>query len=172
MGRTTQTAPPHTELCETITISMAVHPLRGVPLPLVRKHRWAGLPYFEAEHPMGWRIMVPLSWTDQAVSPVPARAPSGAPIRVSAAALQALAAAVEVISRVSLDDRQATGEGSDPADPSTLVVDAAPSFAANLESTALGGAVTPGAQRPGRVVVGARVGGPGPAGTSRDGGNR
>ena len=56
-----------------MTITLPVHPLRGVPLVVIRDGIRArdGRRYVEVEHPGGWALRVPVDWTDQVVGQIP-----------------------------------------------------------------------------------------------------
>ena len=55
-------------------MTLPVHPLRGLALPVVQVVRSRdGRRYIEAEHPRGWTIRLPMEWTDRAAPLAPAR---------------------------------------------------------------------------------------------------
>lgn len=147
MARSPRTAPPLRDSCETVTITLPIHPLCGLALPLVREVERSGGRYFEAEHPGGWRIWIPRWWTACAVSCGPARAPSGEFIRVSVDSLLALTFTIEAISRESIDVPTVWADAADPRDLHPPVIDAASPAAVPPVPSPLGGAVAAGAQR-------------------------
>ncbi len=48
-----------------VTITLAVHPLKGLVLPVRQWLRLKDEPYVDVLHPEGWTVRVPLSWTDR-----------------------------------------------------------------------------------------------------------
>jgi hypothetical protein len=55
-------------------VTLSVHPLFGLPLPVVQYVRDRdGRRYIEAEHPRGWTIRLPVEWTDRGAPLTPPR---------------------------------------------------------------------------------------------------
>lgn len=131
-------------------VTLAVHPLRGRRLPVVREVFRSGAHYVEAEHPQGWRVLLPVGWTDRGVAPVAAVAATGDVVRVSVQQLLALASALRVISQEGVDGHGLRRDDVEPPDLLSPVIDATPP--ATPERTELGGAVGGDAHRRHRGV--------------------
>ncbi|MFE8600322.1 hypothetical protein [Archangium violaceum] len=55
-------------MIERVTVTLPVHPLKGVKLPVVRFIRSQdGRRYVDVEHPPGQYMRLPLEWTDRCV---------------------------------------------------------------------------------------------------------
>jgi hypothetical protein len=90
----TATGPP--PLSERVTITLPVHPLKGVALPVYRFIRSQdGRRYVDVEHPAGQYMRLPLEWTDRAPPLVPPSV-DGRAACLSVPALLELASAVQV----------------------------------------------------------------------------
>jgi hypothetical protein len=90
----TATGPP--PLSERVTITLPVHPLKGVELPVARFLRSQdGRRYVDVEHPAGQYMRLPLEWTDRAPPLVPPSV-EGRAARLCVPALLELASAVQV----------------------------------------------------------------------------
>jgi hypothetical protein len=76
-----------------VTVTLPVHPLAGQPLAVVRWVNRRGTRYVELEHPQGWSIRVPVSWTDRGAPAVVSGLP-GRPAALDVAGLRNLAAYV------------------------------------------------------------------------------
>lgn len=120
-------------------ITLPVHPLRGHRLPVVREVMRSGGHYVEAEHPRGWRVLLPLGWTDRGVAPVAAIASTGEAVRVSVRQLLSMASALRVISQEGVDVYGLQRDDVEPPDLLSPVIDATPP--ATLASSELGAAV-------------------------------
>jgi len=106
-----QTTPLQSEVAESVTITLPVHPLVGQSLPLVREvYDRDRRRFLDVEHPRGWILRVPAEWTDRGP---PSVGPS-APIRGSVRGLRCLADQVAAATR-SLD--AARDSVSRPPDP-------------------------------------------------------
>jgi hypothetical protein len=115
-GRHQDTATGPLPLSERVTITLPVHPLKGVALPVYRFIRSQdGRRYVDVEHPAGRYMRLPLEWTDRAPPFVP---PSidGRAARLSVAALLELASAVHV----ALCGRQSSSDATLADGGSTL----------------------------------------------------
>jgi hypothetical protein len=96
-----------------VTITLAVHPLAGQPLPVIRWLRVRGEPYVELLHPRGWTIRVPQEWTERgrpAVVPVL----DGRPVRLGLAGLVRIA--THVRQKLDSGDRETTVAAHETAD--------------------------------------------------------
>lgn len=92
--RHTATGPP--PLVERVTVTLPIHPLKGVALPVARFIRSQdGRRYVDVEHPPGRYMRLPLAWTDRA-SPLVPPSVGGRAARLSVPALLELASAVQV----------------------------------------------------------------------------
>jgi hypothetical protein len=92
-----------------VTITLPIHPLVGVRLALLRQVRSIDgkRRYVDAEHPCGWTIRLPMEWTDRAPSLLAPRI-GDREVRLAAAGLLKLAAAVEVSLGQKLDRASAS----------------------------------------------------------------
>jgi len=76
---------------------MSIHPLHGRRLQVIRTERDRhGRQYVIAEHPQGFWLRLPLSWTEHGAPPPPPRI-RGREVRLSIAGLVGLARAVRVL---------------------------------------------------------------------------
>ena len=92
--RHTATGPP--PLIERVTVTLPVHPLKGVKLPVTRFIRSQdGRRYVDVEHPPGQYMRLPVEWTDRSPPLVPPSV-EGRAVRLSVPALLELAGAVQV----------------------------------------------------------------------------
>jgi hypothetical protein len=144
------TAPDAVQRPGTVTVTMAVHPFRGLQLTIIRLERdYRGRRHVLVEHPQVGQLRLPVEWTDRTAPIVPPRA-RGCELRVNAEGLLNVAAACRV----------ALGEKLDTSDaPTTLV--AAPeqkSRGANAPSSdVVVGAVDGDAAKPPRGLGDARA---------------
>ena len=82
-------------MIECVTVTLPVHPLKGVKLPVVRFIRSQdGRRYVDVEHPPGQYMRLPLEWTDRSPPLVPPSV-GGREVRLSVPALLKLAQAVQ-----------------------------------------------------------------------------
>ena len=89
----TATGPP--PLSEQVTVTLPIHPLKGVELPVARFIRSQdGRRYVDVEHPAGRYMRLPLEWTDRSPPLVPPSV-GGRDVRLSVPALLKLAQAVQ-----------------------------------------------------------------------------
>jgi hypothetical protein len=89
----TATGPPL--LIEHVTVTLPIHPLKGVALPVARFIRSQdGRRYVDVEHPPGQYMRLPLEWTDRSPPLVPPSV-GGREVRLSIPALLKLAQAVQ-----------------------------------------------------------------------------
>jgi hypothetical protein len=110
-GHHPQTATCAGSVSDCVTITLPVHPLRGVRLPVVRTIRnQDGRRYIDVEYPRGWSLRLPIEWTDRSSPWVPPTV-EGHEVRLSVSALLKLAGAVEV----ALGQEQAPPTPSGPA---------------------------------------------------------
>lgn len=61
---------PHEKLLDdSVTVTLPVHPFKGMRLRVVRAVYSRGSQrYIDAEHPRGWTIRLPVEWTDRSKS--------------------------------------------------------------------------------------------------------
>lgn len=87
-----------------MTVTLPVHPFRGMALVVVRYERdQRGRRYVTAAHPAdGGNLRLPVEWTDRA-APRPAPPVNGQEVRIRVDGLLMLAAAVDVARRRRLD---------------------------------------------------------------------
>ena len=81
-----------------MTITLPIHPLVGRPLPFVREVRDREGRRSVVEHPGGWALRVPVSWTDRAVNPAPPKV-DGHVVGASSVGLRRLAGEVAILLR-------------------------------------------------------------------------
>jgi hypothetical protein len=94
------------EVVERVIITLPIHPLVGRSLPFLREVRdREGRRSVVVEHPAGWALRVPVSWTDRSVSPTPPTV-DGQVVRASSVGLRQLAGEVAILLR-SLDAARA-----------------------------------------------------------------
>jgi hypothetical protein len=92
--RHTATGPP--PLFEHVAITLPVHPLKGVMLPVARFIRGQdGRRYVDVEYPPGRYMRLPLEWTDRSPPLVPPSV-GGRAVRLSVPVLLELASVVQV----------------------------------------------------------------------------
>lgn len=144
-----------------MTITLAVHPLRGVALPVVRDaiRFHDGRRMVEAMHPSGWTIRLPIEWTDRWVGAAPL-------------------AAVEAGAKLSLDGLVRLARVLEPLDVASVDVGVTSTIAAEGPDADIAQAVRAATRVDGAVGAesgqpGGRVGRPGPrAASCRRGGGR
>ncbi len=89
-----------------MTVTLPVHPLKGMRLPVLRWVRSQdGQRFVIIEHPRGWSIQLPVEWTDQASCWTPARI-GDKEVKFTVRSLLALAEAVETALHAGLDRSQ------------------------------------------------------------------
>jgi hypothetical protein len=112
--RHTATGPP--PLIERVTVTLPIHPLKGVALPVARFIRSQdGRRYVDVEHPPGQYMRLPLEWTDRSPPLVPPSV-GGREVRLSVPALLELAQAVQA----ALEQRRGSPVVPTPAASPTL----------------------------------------------------
>ena len=94
-GRHQDTVKGPLPLSERVTITLPVHPLKGVALPVARFIRSQdGRRYVDVEHPPGRYMRLPIEWTDRGPPLVPPSV-NGQEARLSVPALLKLAQFVQ-----------------------------------------------------------------------------
>ncbi len=110
----TATGPPL--LIERVTVTLPIHPLKGMELPVARFIRSQdGRRYVDVEHPPGQYMRLPLEWTDRS-SPLVPPSVGGREVRLSVPALLKLAQAVQA----ALEQRRGSPAVPTPAAKHTL----------------------------------------------------
>ena len=85
---------PHSTFSKFVTVTLAVHPLKGAQLPILAWiRRQDGRRYVEVEHPGGWNFWLPLEWTNFSIQTEP-YCIHGQEVRLSPSGLIKLAAAI------------------------------------------------------------------------------